>query len=471
MIRHKNIVRRFTLGGLISISEVLKITATAEEMGARFLQLGSRQDILFSIKDFKDVNGNIVTLKHIQTSKPRQGESHNIQSSFITHSIIESTTEWLTEDVYRSVLTSFPLHPSVKINVTDPKQTLVPLFAGHLNFVASEIPNYWFFFIRKMNEYDALWSCPNLIHSHQLSKITKYIESNELIESVTDWDSEWEHISKSLGLRQQYDATQFEYHNKPFSCYEGFHKVDSNNYWLGLYWRDNKISISFLKALCALCLNNQIDELRISPWKSLIINGISEVHLKIWDKLLGKFGINIRHSALELNWHLPVMDESALALKNYIVRCLHKQDISTHGLSFSIKSNERFTFTPVVIERTFTNSNWEHDSYNILYAHNYDPSTLTYHPFVKEVSKEVIPPLLSEISENYYLQLEGQESAGTDKYKTVYQCTNCFEYYQEHQLQVESMLLMSFQELPKEFCCTNCGAGKKSFIEMIEEVK
>ena len=46
---------------------------------------------------------------------------------------------------------------------------------------------------------------------------------------------------------------------------------------------------------------------------------------------MGKFGINERHSSLELNWHLPVIDREALELKKFLVRELDQQDISTDG--------------------------------------------------------------------------------------------------------------------------------------------
>ena len=60
---------------------------------------------------------------------------------------------------------------------------------------------------------------------------------------------------------------------------------------------------------------------------------------------MGKFGINERHSSLELNWHLPVIDREALELKRFLVRELDQQDISTHGLTFTIKTNrEMFLF-------------------------------------------------------------------------------------------------------------------------------
>ena len=48
--------------------------------------------------------------------------------------------------------------------------------------------------------------------------------------------------------------------------------------------------------------------------------------------------------------HLPVIDPEALELKKFLVRELDQQDISTHGLTFTIKTNrDMFLFTAIVI--------------------------------------------------------------------------------------------------------------------------
>ncbi|MEP3389010.1 MAG: rubredoxin domain-containing protein, partial [Reichenbachiella sp.] len=102
-----------------------------------------------------------------------------------------------------------------------------------------------------------------------------------------------------------------------FPYYEGLNREPGGNYWLGLYWRNNKFTINFLIALCKRCMETNVGKISLTPWKSLVIKGIEESYLLGWEKLMGRFGINLRHSSLELNWHLPVLSEEALELKNY----------------------------------------------------------------------------------------------------------------------------------------------------------
>ena len=67
-------------------------------------------------------------------------------------------------------------------------------------------------------------------------------------------------------------------------------------------------------------IDNRVGKICITPWKSFIVKGIPSESKLMLEKLLGKAGINIRHSLLELNWHLPVSDNESLQLKKFIVR-------------------------------------------------------------------------------------------------------------------------------------------------------
>src|SRR5690606_27616995 len=91
----------------------------------------------------------------------------------------------------------------------------------------------------------------------------------------------------------------------------------------------------------------------ITPWKSFIIKGIPAESKLQWEKLLGKFGINVRHSLLEMNWHLPVANDELLKLKRYIVDNFDRNDISTYGLTFSITDHARpfYYFTSIVVRK------------------------------------------------------------------------------------------------------------------------
>ena len=97
-------------------------------------------------------------------------------------------------------------------------------------------------------------------------------------------------------------------------------------------------------------------------------------------------------------------DKNALNLKKYLVTNFDQNDISTYGLTFGITSynSDTYNFTSIVIEK---NKQPEllgdfviRDTYNLLYAKNFDPNTREYIMHVQDVDKVELPGLLMELS-------------------------------------------------------------------------
>lgn len=256
-----------------------------------------------------------------------------------------------------------------------------------------------------------------------------------------------------------------------FPIYEGLNAMLNNQYWLGLYWRNNEYDIEFMSAACKLCQETNISKINIIPWKAFIIKGIKSSDRLRWQKVMGKFGINERHSSLELNWHLPVIDAEALELKRFLVRELDQQDISIHGLTFTIKTQpDMFLFTSVVIEKSLTG----YGGYNILYAKNFNPNTVTYLTYATHVRKEVIPSLLVELSKLYFRQLNPEKEPSKEirdepivgrSALPVYQCSNCLTVYDPRYGDELAGIPpgLSFKDLPETYRCHVCDTGKKYF--------
>ncbi len=64
--------------------------------------------------------------------------------------------------------------------------------------------------------------------------------------------------------------------------------MGDNEYWLGLYWRNNEYDIAFLKEFCDFCLESRVGKICITPWKSFIVKGINRKYKLNLEKLLGK---------------------------------------------------------------------------------------------------------------------------------------------------------------------------------------
>lgn len=470
-----DLVRVFVKGGIISPGDFSKTIETASQLGSSYIHLGSRQDILFPLKD-KNMEPLEATFKAIDTNFDTDGEEfQNIISSYAALDVMP-TTHWLASHTYHYILDTFNYRPTYKINITDPVQSLVPLFTGNINFVASSHDNYWYLYLRFSEIDQKPWCAPDLIFGYDLAKMAKAIEELDPVGSRLNYPEIYQKVKEKISPNTHQVDQELVYPEANSPYYEGMNRIVGGKYWLGLYWRNNKFNINFLQALCQLCQETNIGKISLTPWKSIIVKGIAEKDRLSWEKLLGKFGINIRHSSLELNWHLPVLDEEAIEIKNFLVRALDKQDISTYGLSFSVKTGHMALFTSIAIEKASKEQENEPDTFNILYSKDFNPNLTEYFTYSRNVPLETLPPLLIELSYKYYDQLEGRKSSevpeanpdNKGKKHLKYQCSSCLTVYDEKYGEVESEIPSgtSFMKLSEDYSCPVCDSPKSGFRQI-----
>ncbi|MBC3759662.1 rubredoxin [Hyunsoonleella sp. SJ7] len=458
-------------GGVVSPGELKYICEAAEGLGLDAISFGSRQDIIFPEAINEEKFDQFPKIKFV---KPKRDSVENIASSYVSAEIFPSTP-WLTSDRYLYVLEQFKYRPKLRINVTDPKQRLVPLFTGNINFIASEHEDYWYLYVR-LPGWATTQMYPALIYSWDMDKIEKAIE-DILIEEPETIETVFELVSDLADTNNRTVDKPLKVPFYPFPYYEGMNRVGTDRYWLGLYWRSNRYDIPFLKAMCDLCSENKIGKISLTPWKSFIVKGIPEKSKLQWEKLLGKFGINVRHSMLEMNWHVPVSDTEALSLKKYLVTNFDQNDISTYGLTFGITNydSDTYNFTSVVIEKNKTPESVGNfvirDTYNLLYAKNFDPNTREYIMHVQDVDKVELPGLLMELSQLYFEQLgnipeEGVKTIIQETYEEeVHQCSECMTVYNPKYGDITQNIEpnTAFEDLPEDYQCSLCEAPKSSF--------
>ena len=472
-------------GGIISPGELQKIITKAESIGLDSLHFGSRQDILFPYNnDQKEI-----TKEHDNYHQSLFVDSieQNIMSSYVAIDIFPSTV-WLRGTTYLYILEEFRTAPKLQINIVDPKQQMVPLFYGQLNFIASTHEDYWFLYT-KLPGLDQEYY-PVLIYTWDIAHISKLIEDN--YESVNSVHELFEKINKTTSLNHKVIQNKLEVNFSPFPYYEGMNKMYDNSYWLGLYWRDNRYSTDFLKALCNFCVEHRIGKICLTPWKSFIVKGIHKNSKLGLEKLLGQYGINVRHSALELNWHLPVDDQDALDLKKNLVLNFDQNDISTYGLTFAITSNQDRNnyFTSIVIEANPTpaveNSGFViRPTFNVVYAKNFNPNTRSYVVYAQDIDKMDLPGLLMELTKKYFTNLGNEDevlekpgSLNLEDEKVVlevHQCNNCMTIYDPSVGDSEAGIEVGtfFEDLPSNYRCSVCDSGLEDFsptnMEFIEK--
>tara|TARA_B110000240_G_C13511051_1_gene459395 strand:+ start:1482 stop:2906 length:1425 start_codon:yes stop_codon:yes gene_type:complete len=465
--------RVFIKGGILSPSELKQIIDYAASLGLDALHFGSRQDIIFP------EHTSNTTIEHqfskLSTSMISDTEYSNIVCSYVSADIFFNTS-WLSGVTYLYIIESFKHQPKLKINITDPKQQLVPLFSGQLNFIASQQEDYWYLNLKLPNWEDSVYY-PVLVYSWDISSISKKIE--EIYTDAEDVDELFMLVNSEIETNNRTIETPLKVDFKPFPYYEGMNKMGIKQYWLGLYWRNNQYNLKFLRDFCNFCLDNRVGKICITPWKSFIVKGIPKERKLMLEKLLGKAGINVRHSLLELNWHLPVNDSNALLLKKYIVQNFDQNDISTYGLTFAIVNNssENSYFTSIVVEKnsppTLVKDFKVRDTYNVLYCENFNPNTQKYKVYAQDVDKIELSGLLMELSQLYFDEF-GNEPDNNDAGKnnkiiekmTAHQCADCLTLYDAYFGDEKANIAPGtlFESLENTYQCSVCEAPKESFV-------
>jgi len=159
-------------GGVISPGEMLRIIALARDLGLDGLHFGSRQDVLLPVEN----PAPEVLERHLQIELQDLGTSgsNNIVSSYATTDIFPKTS-WLTSSTHLYILEQFQFSPTLEVNITDPKQRLVPLFSGHLNFIASPEEDYWYLYVR-MPHWPEQEPFPSLVHTWDIARVVMGVD-------------------------------------------------------------------------------------------------------------------------------------------------------------------------------------------------------------------------------------------------------------------------------------------------------
>ena len=459
-------------GGVISPSEMLRVISLARAAGLDGLHFGSRQDILLPIgQEYTHLLKDYTQLDIKPLAKPA---SSNISCSYVTTDIFPKTP-WLTSVTYLYILEQFSFSPLLEVNITDPRQRLVPLFSGHLNFIASAEEDYWYLYVQLPGWKDTL-PFPALIHSWDIAKVVMAIDP--FGETLPDMAATVTRVNDKQQLKLKNIAEDLSIPFYPFPYYEGMNRLGEHQYWLGLYWRNNWYDLDFMEAISELCMEHRIGKLSITPWKSFIISGIPAQRRLQWEKLLGRFGINARHSSLELNWHVPVADPEALELKRFLVRAFDNHDISTYGLTIGIDAAYSNPFTSIVIEREQAEATIDgfpvRPLYNLLYARNFDPNTRDYQEYARQVDRSELVALLIELSRLYFKHLNEVpgETIGASAHepkakpeRSVHQCSRCMSIYDEALGDPDQDIPpgTAFAQLPPAYACWTCSGGKQTF--------
>ncbi|HEY4287914.1 MAG TPA: rubredoxin [Puia sp.] len=489
MFRKNHLVKISLPGGIIAAGDLYTIVEAAERAKVPDMQFGARQQLYCKVADsygpafFRELEQAGIFFETEKEAHP------NIISSYVTESVF-GKSQWVSEGLYKDILAGFDFRPRLKINLVESSQSLIPFFTGHLNFISSAVNNHWHLYVRRPGTNE-MYGWKTGVYSPDISRLSRLIEQHLLSSSADtnvrssagapnrDIDDNWGELLfaavRCPGLIPDgptLPSLQLPPLNVPY--YEGFNRYGNKN-WLGIYRREELFPLPFLKAVSLICLQTKIGQLYTTPWKSLLIKGIEESDLSLWEFALGKFRMNIRHASNELNWQMEDFCPEGLRLKRYLVRLLDQDDIRTEGLTFSIKTRRGSGLSGSVIIRKQEVIRPGQlkllDRYEIWHTAGFNPHSKEYILFRKDLEKENIFPYLVSLCKEFY-QLQNQQdpivtpaghAPATEK--VLYRCCHCLTLYDQQYGDPESGIKpgTTFEQVSADYSCPLCGGPKTDF--------
>lgn len=487
MAKQKHIVKINLPGGIISSGDLRTIIKACEAAQVKEIQMSKRQQMYLPVAGARLNDLTLLLEEGNIFYETDLDEYPNIVSSYFTYELFNGLN-WLTEDVYADVLDSFDYTPELKINIVDHTQTLVPFFTGNVNFISSNIPNYWFLYIRfPKTTINYQWK--GLVYTGDISSIAKHTEEVIRKDPHLFYDktnASGELLQEKVESRQEFlyqaiiEELQLPAFNLPY--YEGINRY-GQKLWLGIYRRDELFPVEFLKDVCAICLKTKIGQIYTTPWKSMIIKGIDPEDQKYWSYILGKHYINVRHAFNELNWQLEDLSAEGLNIKRHLVRRFDSVDIKTNDLCFAIKTLPRSgLFGSVIIKKLPNFKKGQSritNRFDILHTRDFNPNSKDYIQYKSKISLADLEGHLIALSKFYYgqkrlqalfsndLKVEDQRTEHeTVLTRIVHQCKQCFTIYDDVYGDEMNRITAGtpFEKLPSRYCCPVCENSLEMFV-------
>ncbi|SIT27336.1 Rubredoxin [Filimonas lacunae] len=475
MKRYQTIAVNFT-GGIISPGNLLNILEAATQFAITHISFSLRQQLLMEVP-VTAAKGFLQALTALKTeAAPLKSQPPNVFSSYVCTDIFAESS-WMTEGAYKDVFAL--LQTSVrklKVNICSAQQTFVPLFTGHINWIAGLQKHYWYLYVRFPGT-NTLYCWPEMIYTNDIETVTSAVEQWITTQKNTPPARQEDGVALYTAVKGMVayisrpidqDLTPPVFH---LPYYEGFNKYGAG-YWLGIYRRDEWFPIPFLQNIARLCLESKIGELHATPWKSIIIKNISPTQRRLWDSILGHYRINVRHAANELNWWVEDGNEDALVVKRHVIRYFDKEDVRTYGLCFGVLLKHTApSFGSVLIQQKEGQTRISLKSqvrYDIYYSEDFNPNAGHYLLYREGVEKDHLGPYLVSLSKLFYEKAAVlpertaiahlQEEPATQR--VVYQCTTCTTIYDPEQGDIRQGVQPGtpYEQLPEDYTCSVCMA-------------
>ena len=516
--RYFHSVRILSEGGRLSVQKMKLLLEAARGADLTHMYIDSRQSLFFNTGALptrkEQVQSFTQQLSVLGVSCAQENEQ-NIVSSLPSAQVF-AYTSWLDTAMYHVLLRELqevgfgcnmnsephltrPSKSLLSISLIDNRQSFIPHLCSELNFIASETEDYWYLYIRygQVTSPPVLW--PFLIGGPCLAQFARSLADDlvsgcDLQKCVVQYsqDTRWQMMIVNCSVEKAHAA---------LPRYEGFISYGQNLHALGIVRADQTFDLLMVEQMLKLMQHQNITDLYTTPWGSLLIKGIHEENIPVWNRLLCLHHCDVGLSYGHLNWLIQTKDFARLPLiklRSRLAQNLQDNNLRTWGLTFALVDDSVWLDMPCfasIIVLAQNNSSWlglsKRARYSLWSVQPDQFSTHQYTCVAAQLDEQQLATQLVEVVDKYQKNIglsrqksifvpfvmplffevknsdaeHGSYSKTPAKNNGVFLCRYCETEYHEDMGEPSQNVAphTPFTQLTNDFHCPVCEHGKSAF--------
>lgn len=467
-----------TAGGRIPFSVLRHAAELTMVHGNGYIALGSRQELILggiqsqSRDRVRRELGSLLVEHHprrpnIVTTRPVAGRA--------------GRTPWLSDGAYDSVLSQFMTAPAIPVNLSDPRQGVLPLHTGQVNFIASAEPGYWHMSFNARGQLRPI-VLSTAVHGDGVPAAAFTVQHALLHDNALDLPELQRTLVECLGgLARELPPAAAARHDdvRPI---EGFElDTGSDSYSLGIPALGHPLPGAFLVDLCLAARGESIATAGLTPWQSLLVHGIPTSARTDFERLLLRYRISVRTGAWDsvcLNdFHTPGAIKAGAALLAALNVNYPHPGVLRIGLT---EHSGVIPDTPIVVRAVTPPARWPFrptPRFNVYVRESFDRFNPMLIACATNAGAARMVDVVLDLVERYATgQAAGAPVAAQSAPVSlrggtlIHQCVECHTEYSEQYGDPLGGIDTGtpFAELPADWTCPTCGAPQSKYITMRE---
>jgi rubredoxin len=465
-----------TAGGRIPLTVLRLAAELAMVHGNGTVALGSRQELILggiqsSSRDrIRRELGSLLVEHHprrpnIVTTRPMAGRT--------------GRTPWLSDGAYDSVLSGFMSAPAIPVNLSDPRQDVLPLYTGQINFIASAESGYWHVSFNARGQLRPI-VLSTAVHAEGVPAATFVVQSAILQDNAVDLPELQRKMMENLGgLARELHQAAVAHHDEVRPI-EGFEfNGQSESYSLGLSALSQRLPGAFLVELCLAAREMSIATAGLTPWRSLLVHGIPARARADFERLLLRHRVSIRTGAWDNACFNDFHASGAVKAGAELLRALNANFPHSGGLRIGLTEHDGvIPDTPLVVRAYTPPARWPfrpEPRFNVYVRENFDRFNPMLIASATGVGTGRMVDVVLDLVERFgsgqaAVVPVAQSTPGVLRARLIHQCAECnTEYSEQYGDPIGGIDAGTpFAELPGDWTCPTCGAPQNTYITVRE---